>query len=401
MAFHTSVCTRSNLPVASSSLRDRLGRLSRLTAAVLTSFRTETARRLGFWIHVWLALSVGIVFVVLTLSGSLVSLFEDNDASGGPDLPSAFSVSTTRSLDDILADLRAAYPSQSAGWTLSVAHRPQAPVIGRLERGDGPLIVSVDPVSGGLTEHSSGKWRVKSTLRALHTEVGAGNAGRSWVGWMGALFAVSVLSGAVLWWSGRSNGAPDPARKACADQTRAVALCHSTAGIAGAAVLFLVSATGFLLVHPGPLERYDPASEGPLHGGSDLLRSAADPDRGPIGLEAVVAMARGMFLRSEVLRITAPKGANGTYRVELCRRGESCVHHVSITAWIDQYNGAILGADHHGGERLHVGLLSWHTGIVLGPAGRVVRFAAGLLPAFLFGTGLYLFLRRRREMAKV
>jgi uncharacterized iron-regulated membrane protein len=72
--------------------------------------------------------------------------------------------------------------------------------------------------------------------------------------------------------------------------------------------------------------------------------------------------------------------------------------------YLDQYSGAVL--DVWDSRELSAGstLLEWmfplHNGDALGLIGRLVVFIAGLLPAILFGTGVYMWLKKRRKQVR-
>jgi uncharacterized iron-regulated membrane protein len=410
-----------SLPV----LLERLWRRIASLAARLPAPGSEASRRFWLRVHVYLALSLGLLFALLGLTGSLTLVAEAVDGGLDPEPVAERPGRARLPLDDLVAAARAAHPDRENPWTLVLPRNPEAPVTVRSEQPEETLLVAVDPYTGTVAASGPETRGFTALLRSLHAELGAGGTGRSLVGYLGALFAVSVSTGLYLgWWLWR-NGPRRPfapfdhgtfrrwaefaaklkrtrgqagfafALPRIRDWPAWLSVLHRVAGVGGFAILLIVAVSAFLLVHPGPLAPAEPPKDG-THGGYETLRSLADPGRGPVGLEAAAALARGPYRDARVVRITTPRGPTGTYRVELCRAGESCAHHVSITAWSDQYSGRVLGVDHHADEKGHAALLSWHTGTAWGGLGRLAWFVAGWLPLVLYGSGLWLWIGRRR-----
>jgi uncharacterized iron-regulated membrane protein len=262
----------------------------------------------------------------------------------------------------------------------------------------GLLTVAVDPYRAQVVAVRYRDQTAASVIHRLHTELLAGAFGRCAVGLLGALFAAVLLSGLGLWWSTRRH------RKSSFPLGReqwikpTVADCHRLLGAGSFAVLLTIALTGVCFVYPGAVDswRVSRLSGDEAHGPYENLRSTAVQASGAIGLTAAFTMMRGLFPGAKVTRIATPADASGTYRVELCRAGESCSHHASIVVWADQYSGQALAVDHHQDENLHGWLRLWHTGEAMGFPGRMLWFMAGLVPSVLYGTGVVAWLRKRR-----
>jgi uncharacterized iron-regulated membrane protein len=69
--------------------------------------------------------------------------------------------------------------------------------------------------------------------------------------------------------------------------------------------------------------------------------------------------------------------------------------------YLDPTTAAVVRIDLHdeqpAGARLIENMAPWHYGSFAGRASQWVWFAAGLAPAMFFGSGLWLWLRRRRR----
>jgi uncharacterized iron-regulated membrane protein len=202
-----------------------------------------------------------------------------------------------------------------------------------------------------------------------------------------------------LWWPGweRLRGALSV--RSDAGLMRWLFDLHRLVGLVSAGFLLLLAFTGFHLAYPLLLEALT-ASAGMGHGDEGPnVRSTAVPNDRPVSLAEAVLVARGPFPSSEVRRITTPLGDAGTYRINLRQRSEINQHHPVTTVWVDRWSGQIRDVQNPSaftaGQAFTVWLWPLHTGEVFGAAGRFVWFITGLMPLFLFVSGLLHCLYRR------
>jgi uncharacterized iron-regulated membrane protein len=122
------------------------------------------------------------------------------------------------------------------------------------------------------------------------------------------------------------------------------------------------------------------------------VRSSALPNDRPVTLAEAVSLARGPFPHAEVRRVATPDGAAGTYRISLRQDAGINRKYPLTTVWVDRYSGHIRAVRNPSrfseGEKLLSWLWPLHTGEALGAWGRLAWFITGLMPAFLFITGL-------------
>lgn len=73
-----------------------------------------------FWldVHLYLALTVGFLFVLLGLSGSLNVFYLELDRLLNPELRIEQTQGPYRPLDEIMASVRAAHPGRTGSWLL-------------------------------------------------------------------------------------------------------------------------------------------------------------------------------------------------------------------------------------------------------------------------------------------
>jgi uncharacterized iron-regulated membrane protein len=369
----------------------------------LNSLITRTA-----WIkvHVYLGLSLGLLLAVIGLTGSFCVYGDAWDEFFNPRLYIAETQAPMLSPDKIFAAVRAAHPQRNGEWTLEMPRTPHSPIVGWFEKPAetagafyAPLMVAVNPYSGEVLDSRFWGRTLASQIIDLHTDFAMEGGGRKLLAWLAAILILSVISGVYLWWPERAKLAAAFSVRHDAGLMRFLFDLHRLSGLAGAGLLLVLAFTGFHLAYPPLLEKLT-ASAGMGHGDAGPnVRSTAVPNDRPVNLQEAVLIARGPFPSSEVRRITTPRGETGTYRINLRQRQEINQHHPMTNVWVDRWSGQIRDVQNpekfSAGQRFTLWMWPLHTGEAFGAGVRFLWFLAGLLPAFLFVTGLWHWLFRR------
>ncbi len=216
------------------------------------------ARILVRRVHLWLGLSLGLLFAVLGLTGSALVFYTGIDAAlhpvveAGPgDVPPGL---TSPVWDRALATGRARWHHPGDKWTLEVTgeggpiparYYPASGQGHHTDRmmvwfsGDGTRIVRAEPWGGYLM----------SWLYQLHMALLAGDLGGQVVGWSGVAMLVLLVSGIAAWWP-RGSWRKALAFKRNAAPIRRLRDLHKLSGLWSMALLFVLVATGVLLALP-------------------------------------------------------------------------------------------------------------------------------------------------------
>lgn len=274
--------------------------------------------------------------------------------------------------------------------------------------------VLIDPASGRVL--GSRLWgapvfdrlNLMPMLFKFHYTLQAGWWGSLAVAIMGSFILVSMVSGVVLWWPrSRARGKWKAAFsiKRNAAVFRQVFDWHRLLGLYGIAVLGGIVFTGFYMAWKITLPD---AAKAPVKWVSTLselppLKSQRQGKEAPITLQAAADSARQAFAGSVATRVRLPKGADGVVDVTLRQNGEWRKSSGYTRVLVDQYSGARLHVRDpyavSGGDKFIDALFPLHSGEAFGAVSRVLVCIAGLLPAALFGTGLWMWMKRRRQQA--
>jgi len=360
------------------------------------------ARVLVRRVHLWLGLSLGLLFAVLALTGSALVFYTGIDAALHPAIRAgkASRAPDTHSpvWDRALATGRARWHDPVGKWTLEVTGEGGAiparyyPASGHGHHADrimvwfspdGRRVVRAEPWGGYLM----------SWLYQLHMALLAGDVGGQVVGWSGAAMLLLLATGIVAWWP-RGRWRKAMAFKRDAAPIRRLRDLHKLAGLWGAAPLFVLAATGVLLALPAVTQA--------------LLRPAAVPapvssgsGAGRTSIVQAFAAANRALPDGRVVFVDVPAARDAPIRVRFQVSGDPHRRFPGSYVFVDQSSGRVLAV--HDVRRAGPGTAaaSWvralHDGSVGGAATRVLAVAAGFLPAFLFLTGILHWRRHARS----
>lgn len=360
-------------------------------------------------VHLYLALSVGFLFALIGLTGSL-SVYRDSlDTLFNPELVVESPHGSYQSLDKIMAAVKAAHPDRSGSWTLELPSSANGMITAWYEKPRetffelyAPLMVSVNPYTAEVVSNRFWGQTTLTWLLDLHTQLHLDRWGWNAVGCLGFLLAVSCLSGLYLWWPGLKGLRRSLLVRHQAGLMRFALDSHRLVGLLSLPALLVLAVTGSLLSYPSLLEAIA-GSSGMEHGQTGrTLISTAKPNNHPTGLAAAVAVAQAPFPRAKLRRVTIPVGDTGIYRINFRQANEINQRHPYTTVWLDRWSGQIREVrdprQFSQGEVFASWVWPLHTGEALGAWGRFCWFLAGLSVFVLYVSGLVRWLCRSGKM---
>ncbi len=368
-----------------------------------------------FWLrlHLYVGLIGGALFVLTSLTGSLLVFYKTLDEWLNPE-QLIRTVGTDQPLSGIVAGARTAHPDWSPPDTLIFPLHERdtfhawfkdpaaAPPEERWH------VVAVDPSTARpLSDRQWGSFFV-SFIYELHQELLLGKPGEIFVGILALFLLLSIGSGLYLWWP-----SPGKLRRALTFQADGSLIrkhydLHKLTGLVGAILLTLLALTGFYLEFPDAVtsvvQWFSPVR---ATGPENQPRSELQAGVPTILPEQAVAIARATFPDARPMWMGLPQHEGDSYSVGLRQPEEVRQAGGQTEVWIDQYSGAVLRAqdwrEFTGGETFLAWLFPLHNGEAFGLTGRWLIFAAGLTPLLLYVTALRMWWlkrdahRRRRE----
>ena len=334
------------------------------------------------WLHLWVGLTVGIVFAVVGLSGSALVFHEELLHWQHPQLASGRAVADPAVLAAVIerggADLRSLqFPSEAMPtWIGFTADGRRV----HYATDDGRVLLERDTGNDALL------W-----LHELHTHLLAGETGEQVNGVLGCVSLALVLVGLYLWWPARGrmlaqlrvfNGPP----------VRRWLTWHRTSGVVLLPLLVLSLLTGVGMV-------YHEAARSLLAStlGGSALPKPPQSTPAPVRWTLVLQAARDAAAPARLTRVSVPKADDGTIAFR-ARHPDEWHPNGRSTVAIAAAGGNVLQVYNAPaqplGSRAAEAIYPLHIGVAGGLPLRVLTFVAGLMPAFLLVTG-FLFWRRR------
>ena len=218
-------------------------------------------RRALFQIHMWVAITIGLYVVMISVSGSAVVFRRELNVWLVPrTVPSAVGVRLIG--DDLRAAAQRAYPDHEI-TDVREQRRPERPVLVSLERAGRVSERLFDPYSGLDMGHSFPRTlRLVEWLVDLHDNLLAGRTGRLVNGVGAILVTVLLVTGAVIWWPGRTRWRQSLIVRGPMKTRRFVWHLHSVIGFWSFALLLVWALTAIYFAFPEPFEatidRFDP-----------------------------------------------------------------------------------------------------------------------------------------------
>ncbi len=376
--------------------------------------------------HLWLGLSLGLLFVLLGLTGSALVFYQDIDRWLHPEVPASAAEGGPGWSDPVwdraLATVRAHWPERQGAWRFE-ATGEAGPIPARYlpasQEHAGRMTMVWLSADGRevLREAEWGRYAM-TWLYDLHMALLAGDTGQAVVGWSGLGLAVLLLSGVWAWWP-RGRFGPALRFKRGAVLVRRLYDLHKWTGLLSLPLLVMLVVTGVMLALPGPSDAALSAVVGPVSRPQKVVVtiSAEEGDRPPVTLGAALAAAHGALPQARLAWMEVPgaalASANGAGQALLQRRAfmvrvqqpsDPSRRFPHSYVWVHPMTGEVIAV--HDRERLGPAhsINNWlhplHDASIGGLPLRLLVALIGLAPAALWVTGLLRWWRRRSPGAR-
>jgi uncharacterized iron-regulated membrane protein len=358
-------------------------------------------RRLLYNLHLWGGLIAGLLVVVLGISGTALVFRADIERFETRDWRTVVPVGAALPLDELIELARTAVPGKVLA-RVTLANSPDDSVQVFLQKPraqnlkDAQLVnVFVDPYRGivlGVRRTNEGWiwW-----LQDLHYALFAGEPGLKVNGVAAAVMFGLALTGPVLWWPGwrrRRDAFRVRARPAAAKWRD----LHAVSGVVACLALAMISLTALYFAYRGAASAVVTLVAGnSARPPPTLAQPSADTP--PSSLQQLVAVARAAIPEAHFDELRASR--NGTSPASISFRLPGDFVFGRHRLFIDPYRAEVVRIDRfeelNAGAQMTGNMAPWHFGSFGGRVTQWIWFVLGLLPMFLFGSGLWLWLRRR------
>jgi uncharacterized iron-regulated membrane protein len=365
---------------------------------------TRAARLRRHWlnVHLWIALSLVVLLVPISISGGLLVWHDEIDsvinpkryAVSGPRIslqPSDYLAKAEAAVADDPTKPRAAalrYPEP--GWPVRVVMRAQP-----REAGARPRLVTVylDPPTGKVLDVVGFRASLFGFLHAFHENLTIPEySGRQIVGWAGVGMLILSLTGIWLWW-------PRGGDFLRGLRWQRSSLCtfnlHHLLGFWISLPLAVVSATGIYLSFPQTareaMSSIAPMTPQGQHGfGQIAQRTALTADQALAAAFKAEPSGKPVALFLPVLQRERPL----TWRTQISTAGSGNIVTVTTDDPSGQTSPAMVPLS---GDRAAAWIRWIHEGSHSGPVWAIVVTLTGIFPTIFAVTGIIMWLRKRSD----
>ncbi|MFC3443275.1 PepSY-associated TM helix domain-containing protein [Sphingobium rhizovicinum] len=372
---------------------------------------SRKARSVARHIHLWLGLSLGLLFALLGITGSALVFYQEIDAALHPQISVEAGTPapgwSSPVWDHARATVRRQWPGDGGQWRFEATDQP-GPIAARYYPSGAPashgakrMMVWLSPDGAHILRHERWGDYAMSWIYELHMDLLSDEAGRKIVGWSGLAIVVLVGTGLAAWWPRGSW------RKALTFKRRAALIrrlhdIHKLTGLWSLMLLILFAGTGFMLALPTEANWLLERTVAPIDR-MPLPQSTLRNDR-PVTLSMALASGHRALPEARLAWIEAPAPGRGVIRLRVQVPGDPSRRFPHSYIFIDQYSGAVLAILDARRGSAATSIKNWlhplHDASVGGLATRILAFLIGLVPAALFITGLLRWRKRRIHQAK-
>jgi len=360
----------------------------------LDSPRQSPWRRALFQFHLWAGLGIGLYFLLIGLSGSVIVYKKELERLALPRLVQVAPGGSAASFQQMYDAVRYAYPDASI--TNAYLYPPGYSWSFRLSRQHERIQVYVDPSSATVLGHDSYRDKLLQWVYEFHVNLLAGPTGVLLNGIGGLLLALVSISGAVVWWPGRRHWRNGVRYAFGAGWKRQNYDLHKWSGFLSAALLILLGVTGAYWTWPRHFEAALAwLTDGPARTTAPRLAAKTPPVWA--NLDTVLGNARRALPEGEPTLFRFAARADDVHSLKRVMPADWRTQGED-TVYLHPATGTVVHLDFHSqqplGVRLQRDIYSLHFGTFAGHLSRALWVLVGLAPAVLFVSGLLMYWNR-------
>jgi uncharacterized iron-regulated membrane protein len=377
----------------------------------------QTHRRLfgrRFWliIHLYIGLTIGLIFVIAGITGSALVFYVEIDEFINPSLQIQQQDTTQnrQSYDVLLSALQKSHPERTGSWRLEMPHHSQAMITARYYKPQetahlhfAPYMVSVNPYTAEVVSSRFWGQTLMTWIYDLHYTLLLDKTGKLIMAIIGGIFLLLLITGVYLWYPRTHKFKQAFTFKRRSSIERLIFDVHKLNGIYGVIFLLLLTLSGILLELPDVfnpiIQRISPIYKTPI-----VYSSLPDISAERISVDKAVNIAQQVYPVALLRWIETPSNEKGTYIIMLYQHGEPSERFPKTLVTIDQYSGRVLNKRNPmqstNGDWFVRMLHPLHSGEIGGIVGRCLVFISGLLPLILYVTGFIRWKQKKKVNVK-
>jgi uncharacterized iron-regulated membrane protein len=360
------------------------------------------------WLHRWFGVGMGMILVLIGLTGSFIVFYREFDVALNPVLYTPAGSEQRVTVAEVMQAAAAADPAPIRSiiapdrtWPVWVVMHTHSTVKGRYPS---YWTTMVDPSNGSVLGRRDYTNALAFTIYRLHYNLLLYEWwGAELVGVIGFVLLGMTLSGLYLWWPRSGRFWRSVSVRRCASPQRLMIDLHNMAGFWTLLLLAAIAVTGIGIVFPSVVRPVVGLFSSATAYPSPTVKAPSQATPLLSGDE-IAALARAAKPGYDIAQLNPPNATRNTWRVLLRPPGVDPALRTRGAIWLDPWTGALAHertSDSMSiGDRYIAEQLWLHNGATFGFVGRLLVFATGLAPLVLFITGFVMWRNKRQARGK-
>ncbi|MGQ0556378.1 MAG: PepSY-associated TM helix domain-containing protein [Nitrospiraceae bacterium] len=363
-----------------------------------------------FWLrtHLYLGLFGGALFVLMSLTGSVLVFYKAIDEWMNPALLTTSGSGPYKSFNEVVMTAQIAAPPGSWLDSLELPSNEREVVHAWFKLPTVKLDqvrwhqVTIDPYTGTVLSRGR-EWGtyLVSVVYMLHASLLLDDLGETIVGFVAIFLLLSIGTGVSLWWPRAGKVRQAFLSVPGASLIRRQYQWHKLSGAYSAVLLSVLAITGLYLAFPtyviSLVSAFSPVDEAR---DESTVESHPASGQSALSVEQAARLARSLFPDGRITYIGLPHEASDVYHMTIHRPGDVRASTGNSEVWLDQYSGAVLKVrdwrTFTPGDTFVAWLFPLHNGEAFGLIGRWIVFVCGVVPLILYVTALRMWWLKRQ-----
>lgn len=357
-------------------------------------------RQVVFTLHRYVGLMVGLLLLVIGLTGSSLVFWHEIDRSLNSHLYHVVPQRQQIPVQSVLNKVRSAYPDFKLNYIKLPQKLDGSYQVAMESKSGSSIYLYLNPYTGAILGSQQWGRTLMTFIYDIHITLLAGEVGGVVVGICGILLVILSITGLILWPGWKKLGTAFKFRWHSTAKIVSYDI-HKFSGILAATYLILIAFTGAAMIFYANFESAVYSLTGTPT--PSPIKSSVVTGKKPISLDKILQKADAALPGATNTMILLPNKADGVFRVrkkfdrEIGDNGQSRLY-------FDQYSGKILRIENvltaPLATRILNSLLPLHIGSYGGNLIKIIHLLIGVTPTILCVTGLVLWRKRQWEMAR-
>lgn len=355
-------------------------------------------------LHIYLGLTLGLLFSVIGLSGSILVFYVEIDALLNH---VKLKPAATRNIqyEDAYKTLQGAFPELDGAWRLEIngatdeiAARYYKPPQTR-DKDFAPLMVWLSNDGRNVMRQDYWGQYAMTFIYDMHYRLLAGEAGGVILGYLSLLIIIFLIAGLITWLPRKGKIHQAIKFKPNSGTIRRLYDIHKLSGVYSLFFLLLLTITGVMLELPKESEFLLGKFVAPI---SEIKAPIArESNLRNVTIDAAINNVKANIPNSEVKWIETPAKNSQFYKMRLKTKEDPSNRFPHSFAYINKTNGNIEMVYLYNNQSSSSKIMNWlhtlHDGTLLGIYSRILYVLIGLLPMILYITGIARYIIRKQR----